>query len=98
MNPIALIVQPKPAEGSSDLTSSGKMTPPVTLPEAPMPMARDRLVLQYVATIARAGQKSSPLPRPTHTPWARKICQYRVQAEAAMVPTATRTMPEAKTG
>jgi hypothetical protein len=39
------------------------------------------------------GMKSNPSPRPVHTPWARKICQYSVAKLVARIPRTERRVP-----
>jgi hypothetical protein len=51
----------------------GYMTLPKLPPEAVIPIARARLVVKYVATVATLGKKMKPVPRPTVKPWARNI-------------------------
>ena len=71
--------------------------PPVEVPNAVRPMAKARRLWKYVATMARVGQKRHPFPRPTHTPWAIKTCQYWVHADAVRVPRTTSTAPTVET-
>lgn len=68
MKPIALIVQGNPAVGNSCLAIAGKISPPVALPHAVMPMASPLFLLKYVDTVATVGQKRQPLPMPMHMP------------------------------
>lgn len=86
MKPIALIVQGNPAVGKSCLAIAGKISPPVALPHAVIPMARPLFLLKYVDTVATVGQKRQPLPRPMHMPWARNSCQYLVQTDVVKMP------------
>lgn len=63
----------KPTRGSSCLKMTGKMTAPRLEPIEAQPIARGRLVVKRVETIARAGMYEMPPPRPTQKPWARSI-------------------------
>jgi hypothetical protein len=85
-NPMALTVQGNPTEGNSCLAMAGKISPPVELPHAVMPMARPRFLLKYVDTVATVGQKRQPLPMPMQTPWARNSCQYLVHTDVVKIP------------
>lgn len=90
---MARTVHPKPMRGSSSRTMLGNTRPPVALPDAVMPMASDRRFWNQVARTARLGQNRKPFPSPTQRPWARKNCQYCVQAEVEKVPSSDRTAP-----
>lgn len=97
MKPIALIVQGNPAVGKSCLAIAGKISPPVALPHAVIPMASPLFLLKYVDTVATVGQKRQPLPRPMHTPWARNSCQYFVQTDVVKMPSNWKAVPRRNT-
>lgn len=77
---------------------AGNTRPPVTEPQAVMPMARDRFLLKYVDTVDTAGQKTKPLPMPMHMPCDNSNCQYCVAADVQNMPTVMKTVPQISTG
>lgn len=93
MNPIALIVHGNPAVGNSCLAIAGKISPPVALPQAVIPMATPLFLLKYVEIVAIVGQKRQPFPRPMHTPCAKKSCQYLVHTDVVKMPSSWKEVP-----
>jgi hypothetical protein len=94
--PMTLTVHPNPTFGRRDSAIAGYTRPPVAEPDAATPRASERFLRKYVEQIVMEGMKTSPLPRPTQMPCARKTCQYVVQSEVIKIPTSWIIMPMMK--
>jgi hypothetical protein len=92
------MVQENPIRGRSCSTIAGNTIAPVAEPAAPTAKAKLLFVVKYVLSKLIAGQNRNPLPRPTHTPCARRSCQYCVDKEAIKIPTTHTTLPVMSTG
>jgi hypothetical protein len=74
---------------------AGNITLPIPVPIAAMASASALFLLKYELITVRGGMNMMPRPRPTQTPWARKICQYRVAILVINVPKTTMNEPPA---
>ena len=94
--PITLTVHPNLTFGRRDSAIAGYTRPPVAEPDAATPRASARFLRKYVEQIVMEGMKTSPLPRLTQMPCARKTCQYVMQSEVIKIPTSWIIMPMMK--
>src|SRR5262245_4712173 len=77
-NPQHLTAQAKPTWGIRYCIIDGNTILPRPVPMAEQARASVRLFLKYELATDRGGMNMVPSPRPIHTPWDKKKCQYWV--------------------
>jgi hypothetical protein len=84
MIPSILNAQGNPRFWIIAFVASEYISPPNPDPEAPMPLARLRFVVNHCGMIPTEPTNKKPMPHPKQTPWLRKSCHISFAKDAPM--------------